>query len=193
VSKLRAKLERLYQLAILRAEEEDDEARQNEARTSAFLLIKIARENGVKIVFKVPTEKVPEQPTDRVVYKGEKTTYGPGSNTYSYDASGWFNHFEDFLRRNAVGDVLQDMFRDMHEQSKAQAKSAPGFKYPNKWSKSKSSPVGAPPSIVAGYSGSCRVCHRQYGVGDRVWWVQSWGCAHDACGYEQLVIQSASG
>jgi len=51
VSDLIQKLRALYARAILRPEEEGDDARQNEARTAAFLLLKIARESGVQLRF----------------------------------------------------------------------------------------------------------------------------------------------
>lgn len=55
MSDLLKKLERLYKVAIIRPEEESQEARMNEARTAAFLLLKLAREGGVKIVFRLET------------------------------------------------------------------------------------------------------------------------------------------
>jgi hypothetical protein len=56
VSALTDKLRALYQRAILRPHEEGDEARLNEARASAFLLLKIARDNGVQVKFVVGEE-----------------------------------------------------------------------------------------------------------------------------------------
>ena len=56
MSALTDKLRALYQRAILRPHEEGDEARLNEARAAAFLLLKIARENGVQVKFVVGSE-----------------------------------------------------------------------------------------------------------------------------------------
>ena len=56
MSALTDKLRGLYQRAILRPHEEGDEARLNEARAAAFLLLKIARENGVQVKFVVGGE-----------------------------------------------------------------------------------------------------------------------------------------
>jgi hypothetical protein len=78
-NKILERLKRLYQLAILRPEEEENEARQNEARTSAFLLIKIARENGVRLKFEVPgqtpqTSSAPRSSVPRGVPDDIKST-----------------------------------------------------------------------------------------------------------------------
>jgi hypothetical protein len=48
---LAQKLKKLFALATLRASEEGDAGRANEARNAAFLLLKTARENGVKVLF----------------------------------------------------------------------------------------------------------------------------------------------
>lgn len=53
-NKLLEELKRLYALAVLRPEEENDEGRKNEARNAAFLLFNKARKGGVKIKFEVP-------------------------------------------------------------------------------------------------------------------------------------------
>lgn len=53
MSALGSKLKKLYGLAILRPSEEKDEARQNEARNAAYLLLKVARDNNVQIRFVV--------------------------------------------------------------------------------------------------------------------------------------------
>ena len=44
-----AKLRKLYALSTLTPEQEKDEARMNEARTAAYLFLKTARQNGVRI------------------------------------------------------------------------------------------------------------------------------------------------
>jgi hypothetical protein len=191
-TKLREKLERLYRLAILREEEENDEGRQNEARTSAFLLIKIARENGVKIVFKVPQEK--------------SVTTNDASSRYphaSRPSASPFKGFDDFIRRGGSADAFEELFRDMQRKvneekervarADRQRKESP-FKPPQRQkatrSRSKSTRV---PLTKANYAGICRVCKQSYDVGSSVWWVQSWGCSHEACGYEELVRQAATG
>ena len=51
MASLTDKLKGLYARAILRPEEESDTGRMNEARNAAFLLLKIARENGVQLKF----------------------------------------------------------------------------------------------------------------------------------------------
>lgn len=56
VANITQRLKALYALAILRPEEENNEGRKNEARNSAFLLLKIARENGVQLQFKVKVD-----------------------------------------------------------------------------------------------------------------------------------------
>lgn len=58
VSALGSKLKKLYGLAILRPSEEKDEARQNEARNAAYLLLKLARDNNVQIKFVVRDDSV---------------------------------------------------------------------------------------------------------------------------------------
>lgn len=60
MSDLTHKLKSLYARAILRPEEEGDDARMNEARTAAFLLLKIARESGVQLRF-VPATAAEQQ------------------------------------------------------------------------------------------------------------------------------------
>lgn len=59
MSALTDKLRALYQRAILRPHEEGDEARLNEARAAAFLLLKIARDNGVQVKFVTPVSDAP--------------------------------------------------------------------------------------------------------------------------------------
>lgn len=61
MSDLTQKLKALYARAILRPEEAGDEARLNEARTAAFLLLKIARESGVQLRFVPATEADQQQ------------------------------------------------------------------------------------------------------------------------------------
>jgi hypothetical protein len=243
-NKLRLKLERLYKLAILREEEEKDESRHNEARTSAFLLIKIARENGVKIIFKVPPQKeAPPPPPTTSRYEGVR--WANPSTAPRRPTGPVRNPFNDFFS-GAGADVFEDMFRDMNRrQQEEQAErerrdretrkrreearqepfvgadtyaetardherrpgesdeeyrerlldllksQGPGFKRPQR--QNKKSTRGAPPLIVAKYAGVCRVCRKQYNLGDGVYWIQGWGCSHEACGYEELMKQAANG
>ena len=44
-----AKLRKLYALSTLTPEQEKDEARMNEARNAAYLFLKTARQNGVRV------------------------------------------------------------------------------------------------------------------------------------------------
>lgn len=55
---LKEKLQRLLALATLK--EGEDEARENEARTAAMLLLAECRKNGVAIKFVMPGPRVPE-------------------------------------------------------------------------------------------------------------------------------------
>lgn len=62
-----AKLRKLYALAVLRPEEEKDEARMNEARNAAYLMLKTAKQAGVGIQFvrrtmvEVPVAAAPQE------------------------------------------------------------------------------------------------------------------------------------
>lgn len=63
MSKLADKLANLLRLATLKEGEADDEARVNEARTAAFLLVKNCQDNGVKLSFKLPRQPETTSPT----------------------------------------------------------------------------------------------------------------------------------
>jgi hypothetical protein len=201
-NKLKEKLERLYRLAILRPEEENDEGRKNEARTSAFLLIKLAREKGVKIKFQVPPpEPVKQAPPARQPVSNPFRTPG---------ASPSYTGFDDFFRRHAApgrpstADFFEALFRTVS------ADAAKGASVPDDWderaerehfkrpTRGGNKPSGrrdrkTPPLIVAAYASVCRVCKRQISPGNKIWWVQGWGSSHEECGFEELIKQSATG
>jgi hypothetical protein len=61
MSALGSKLKKLYGLAIIRPSEEKDEARQNEARNAAYLLLKLARDNNVQIKFVIAAASPPQE------------------------------------------------------------------------------------------------------------------------------------
>jgi len=63
LSALGSKLKKLYGLAVLRPSEEKDEARQNEARNAAYLLLKLARDNNVQIKFVIGGASDPQGPS----------------------------------------------------------------------------------------------------------------------------------
>jgi hypothetical protein len=108
VASLTDKLKGLYARAILRPEEENDTGRLNEARNAAFLLLKIARENGVQLKFIAnPGEKrgettaeanpQAEKPAGPKRYERPKPASPPvrkraqpgAGYDYDYDAAGW--------------------------------------------------------------------------------------------------------
>jgi hypothetical protein len=202
VAKLIDRLKQLYQLATLRPEEENDEGRKNEARNAAFLLLKTARENGVKIKFEVKREDEPPAPPARGFYNPPQTAQTVAD-------------FEDILAdifrgvgsvppptvraRQREEDFLDRMQRAAREQRERQAQeqaardaqrkerqaTQSGFVWPETRPKPAHKKVksasGQPPIIVAKFGGQCYACGDPYFPGDEVWWIRSSGCAHKAC------------
>lgn len=173
------KLEALYKLAILRDEEETDEARKNEARTAAFQLINLARKNGVKIKFEVPKQAPAPAPAP--------PTYAsaPKPDVRSAPAQ----HPGNFWGGDAA--YVEDLFRNMPREPPRRPTPPPDppFKRPNHaqaQSDGRPRREGEPPLIVAKYAGVCKVCNVAYLVGTKVWWVRGIGSAHQGCGYEKL-------
>jgi hypothetical protein len=176
------KLQRLYQLAILREDEEGNEGRQNEARTAAFLLLKTARENGVKVRFEVPKKDAPPPR-----YTVADPPPGPGWEPFQVkvpvggyygnpDVSGLEDFLRDALRKNGNGAARVEVDGAFTRNTTAAKRRAP-------------SSSGKPPLIRSKFAAVCQVCKEEplIEVGERVWWVPGAGVAHEACGFEGLL------
>lgn len=87
MSKLAEKLQRLLVLATLKEGEDRNEARVNEARTAAFLLIKTVQDNGVKLRFQLPADARPAE----ALHAGFAHTGFDGFSAF----------YDDYLRRAA--------------------------------------------------------------------------------------------
>lgn len=196
-NRLLKKLEALYKLAILRPEEEGNEGRVNEARTSAFLLIKMARENGVKVSFRVPKpEPGVHRDTVSSYPRRPRGVGDPGVTT-----GGPYHGFDDFFRRAGFAGASASIFEDLFREAAADYGGVDPGKPDSEFRRSQrptSAPSSrhrtvAPPLITSRYEGTCRTCRKKYGQGVRVYWIEGFGCSHEACGFEELLKQSAAG
>ena len=181
-NKLLEKLQRLYKLAILNENEENDESRQNEARTAAFLLIKTARENGVRIRFEVPQQKQSAPPQGFY----DQVRAAQAAKQAGFDITDLFS------------EMMKQAAEDARKRTAQQAKAAgvyydtdtpfvrPERKPPKQRSRAPSK-SGKPPLIEAVHAGRCKVCNTNVYPGLKVWWVRNVGVAHEECGYEELV------
>jgi hypothetical protein len=173
MSTLKQKLERLYRLAILKPEEEEDESRRNEARTSAFLLLKIARENGVKVKFEIPRseEKKPSPPSNAP----HRPSQAPWASENPFD-----DFMGDFFNRvqraaKAVQDPVNYPSGDAHRSDWP-----PNATYRN------DGPMKQAKLIPSKFFGRCKACGKSFDPGDMVWWRKDKGATHEACGSEAL-------
>lgn len=94
------KLERLLALATLKPGEEDNEARINEARTAAFVMVQAARKEGVTIRFEGEAPAAEKPVTGSVRdrdYARPSSSYSPPS-----DAS-WADFLREYDENRAAG------------------------------------------------------------------------------------------
>jgi hypothetical protein len=134
MSRVMDRVKALFALAKIRPGEETNEARLNEARTSAFLLLKYCGENGVKIRFTetAATPKPVEQPQPRYATSASADVPFPGSGFYG---------FEDFIKRGGVQDMFEKFRREQERLDRQQAeemrersrKEASRRSYPDPW------------------------------------------------------------
>jgi hypothetical protein len=184
-NKILEKLKRLYALAVLREEELGNEARENEARTAAFLLLKLSRENGVKIRFEVPKAN----PTTATVpsRRSVQTDFVSRPRYGVHNAEAFSSFMDDLLRQSGVRrreagrNVVYEVVKEVMETPSP-------FIPPNRRTKKRKASVSEKYSpIIAKWQGICRVCGNPYMKGTDVYWVRGVGCAHEACGFERLI------
>lgn len=198
MSKLGEKLARLLSLATLKDAEADDEARINEARTSAFLLLKICQTEGVKIKFVLPPEKqAAPAPRPPVEVRAPR---------YSVDV-------QNIADWNAVRDLMDELMRQQRAKRKqtvtCESDDRVGFSPgtfngvddavdgpPSRtWADSaprrstagpdpeffRNSKTGSSVLLKAMVPGICFKCNRDFNRGERVWWAPG-KASHDRCG-----------
>lgn len=203
-NKLLKKLEAFYKLAIIQPHEEGDDARLNEARTSAYLLIKTARENGVRIKFLVPpperkkSDPPPRRPPDPGSAPHVYWGVDPMRGNWSTGDDPFGDLFTEVLRqeaqRRAQEQAARDRERAARESADFRRRNAPKdppFTRPQSQGSGRydKRPAGGgdrPPIITAAFGGICHTCNRRIGAGERVYWVRAVGISHEACGYEDL-------
>jgi hypothetical protein len=151
MAKLLDRLRQLYQVAILRPEEEGDDARANEARNAAFLLLKLAREGGVKVRFEqVREERPPPKPAPSPSRPYTGVDFGVDFTT-TFDA---FNRVEEEMRRRERAEGTQSF-----DEKVRAAQSA----------------FGAPQLVHIRLQSVCVQCGRRLVSGDRAWRAESPG------------------
>jgi len=215
-NKLLKQLEALYKLSILRPEEENDPGRQNEARTSAFLLLKKARENGVVVKFIVPTQAknpydVPDltrsEEAARRYWRADPFGVSPEYTTAD-PFGGVADFFTDFLKqqtarmndevRRQAAETAQArervQAREREYAKRTRADHPPSSPFTRPQSPGYKAPRGrnrttrdTPPLIRNSYETVCRVCNQKIPLGQDVWWIRAVGVAHKECGYTGLV------
>lgn len=161
------KLERLYKLAVIRPEEEKDEGRNNEARNAAFLLIKTARENGVKLKFEMVTAAPPMRDFGGTPQRRTRPPFDVNIET-----------------GGTPFDVLNDLFQELSRERHQRGQRVPDESFfDDDGPLNQPAQVIAPKIIVSKFGGTCKACMRSYAQGARVWWRKgSKGCTHEACG-----------
>ena len=183
-SKLLEELKRLYQLAVLRDGEENDEGRKNEARNAAYLLINKACKGGVRLWFELPTV-APKQPEIRM-----RQTESPGHDPIT-----------DFVRRARAASepyerVNQDFADLMSDIFNAKAREAASGESPFV-RPTGSNPFGRSPRrrgsrsqvvlLRSKFGGQCVACQTRYGRDELVHWLPKVGCTHERCGPDVLI------
>jgi hypothetical protein len=153
--KLMEKLKNLHARTKLSAEEENDEARKNEARTCAFLLLDIARKNGIVVKFEYAPGPRPQQPQQR--YSG------------------------DPFRRQVEGDEFIRQWTTYVNVGVVAPDEVP-FKAPATNPRRRKVNEDGAVLITAKLGGTCGVCGLYVQVGEKIWWRPGQRAAHEACG-----------
>jgi hypothetical protein len=184
-NKLLEKLQKLYRLALLNENEAEDPTRQNEARTAAFLLLKTARENGVKIKFEVPRQaNAPRRPT---TIEGVRVDPGDIFEGFMKDV------VEEAARRRAAGEgpfgspFRPPPARGRRPPSQGWSGSPPvddfsgGVAQPRKSHFSRSDCVIV--EVRVNGNRDCAVCGEVIQSGLMAWMLQGFGFAHRGLNY----------
>jgi hypothetical protein len=187
-NKVMARLKQLYELTKIRPEEEDDKGRLEEARTASYVLLKYARENGVKVKFEVPKAEAspPKVAVDHGTYAGAWNPYQARVEVpITGDFDDLFKYVRDAQSQAHARNRADAQARAQHvasakrraEEAKRAQSSEERFEQDGRGKVEMDEPV----LLTAKFSNPCRHCGKKYEAGAHVWWRRGIGCVHQGC------------
>lgn len=187
-NRLLKKLERLYRLAVTSPEDEADDARMNEARNAAWLLLKLAREGGVAVKFIVRRAPDPSPPAARPApvnpWPGEG--FSPDDLMSAFlrgvAATGPRSPTPGWTVKNKPSNRYNPPTCDVYVNgAKVHTGTIDDEMFPRPPTPRASDKIADAGVITAGFGGTCRGCGKRYDPGERVYWEPGFGCYHNAC------------